>query len=495
MEDVNFEMYVDSTGVLVGDIGAVTGGGGGGVGVVGSPFDQILNKADDVEFKSIGIDNASGSGALNINRALTNGEDSVITHSLAGVEKYKVGQLSGSDDYVIKNSTTTKDVLTINNTTDAVTIKGDLQIGDYGYTRQAVIGDQSGETVISFPGTFGFSFMSPVDIEVINFKISSLQWLNTTVTTKEMAIYDTLAQTLVSPIVLMTKTNQLGNYYVKAVTPFTLSANVSYVVCAVVNVNDKYMSTASTHALNIANIFSRFALLGGDYVVFPLSASQPEQSYFSNFDYHPLDTKLTVDTTGVSINSSGNKFTLPTAKGNLLQVMTSNGTGGTLWVQPQTVSQFLGYDTTTLTNTTENELFDPTQGLGSMDWDDSVGSAKTYNIGGTLSHQAGAVLDIKLYYDANTMIQWPITFPSSISSGINYKITIMQLVKPSEYHTFICTMTLGETATPSMNYSHTQQLINQYGGHDHTMTGQWSSAGNSINIDFVSIVHDNLVIF
>jgi hypothetical protein len=108
-----------------------------------------------------------------------------------------------------------------------------------------------------------------------------------------------------------------------------------------------------------------------------------------------------------------------------------------------------------------------------------------------LTHAANAVLTIRLYNGVNTMFEWPITFSPLTPIDINYKITIRHVVKDSHSHVFVCTLMLGETATPSMNYTSVQTL--SPGSFAHRLTGQWGGISNSIGQELFTVTHDNLV--
>jgi hypothetical protein len=189
-----------------------------------------------------------------------------------------------------------------------------------------------------------------------------------------------------------------------------------------------------------------------------------------------------------------NNWTLPMVRGTDGQILVSNGTGNANWsdnTSPLSKAQFICLEPifTVASTTNETLLFDPLVGEGSMTWTDVPGSAKTYNLGGTISHQSNDVITIRLYYGAGIMFLWHVDFPALTPVDIDYKITIRQVVKDNNFHTFVCSLMLGETTTPSMTYVFTQQLTP--GEYQHTMTVQWSSSSSSISQELFTVVNDN----
>jgi hypothetical protein len=203
-----------------------------------------------------------------------------------------------------------------------------------------------------------------------------------------------------------------------------------------------------------------------------------------------------LQTSGLILNTGINTITFPTIRGNNLDILQLDATGVLNWTETPTNRQYINTEVGVNISqiTTETDFVDPVTGFGSMTWEDKLGSAKTYTMGGLVSHAANAVLTIRLKYDLNSsMFDWIITFSALTPLNINYNMTIHHVLKTSNRHSFVCSFYIGEQTTPSMNYSFQTTSI-PIGSHNHTFTGQWSSAvANIISQTLFTITHDNLV--
>jgi hypothetical protein len=203
-----------------------------------------------------------------------------------------------------------------------------------------------------------------------------------------------------------------------------------------------------------------------------------------------------LQTSGLILNTGINTITFPTIRGNDLDILQLDATGVLNWTENPTNRQYINTETGVdiSQTTTETDFVNPATGFGSMTWEDKLGSAKTYTMGGLVSHAANAELTIRLKYDlTNSMFDWIITFSALTPLDINYTMTIHHVLKTSTTHSFICAFYIGEQTTPSMNYSFQTTSIPS-GLYDHTFTGQWSSAtANIISQTLFTITHDNLV--
>jgi hypothetical protein len=203
-------------------------------------------------------------------------------------------------------------------------------------------------------------------------------------------------------------------------------------------------------------------------------------------------TQIQLDTDGVTINDAGNSINFPSTRGTDKQILQTDALGVLGWVGIPNNSQFINMESgNSITGTNETNLFNPSVGVGSMTWEDKVGSAKTYNMGGVLTHAANAVLTIRLYYGSTAMLTWPITFSALTPTNIDYKMTIRHVVKTGNNHVFVCTFMIGETTTPSMNL--TVSSVLSTGSFLHFMTGEWGGISNEFGQELFTITHDNLV--
>jgi hypothetical protein len=260
-----------------------------------------LGPAGVTSFSPLIVDDDSGSSKITVNRSLAISKDSVITHSLAGVDAYKVGQLAGSDDYVIRNVNTSNNVISLNNVTDVVKIQGDILLSSTANAGN--ISTPIAPNIIAQTNMFGWKFTPTVDISITTLKVAVVHWTSTN-TTKQVAIYRNSDSAIMGGgIETLDKLTIVGDYYTKAVTPYTLLNGVEYLVCGLKLPADHY----NNGVVNFGSEISLPASVTLTTSTFskPTVVQASNTAYFTNFDY------LTGD---ISMSSAGGFLTCNTPK-------------------------------------------------------------------------------------------------------------------------------------------------------------------------------------
>jgi hypothetical protein len=389
--------------------------------------------------------------------------------------------------------------------TGGVNFRDNVVISKQSYAqediKQAVSGDQVGGLNFVSPATVGWGFTPSVSINVTSFKVSSLQWIGSS-TEKEIGMFRISDEKLMGPgIVTMNKNTSSGNYYVQEVDNFTLYAGVEYALAVVYANGDETDMQVYSFNSEIGNPYRR-EIEGqplSNSLLFPNKKTfqSSNKLVLGNFDY---DLKITKDLTvsgrgdfdgSLSCNQYSSKFTLPTTRGLAGQSLITNGLGLTSFSESQVKAQFNSTsDQITIDFPKSNDsLYDPDDGQGSMVYADIPGAAKTFTIAGTYSNEISNILNIKLHDNSgNDLFSWDITFPTLSADASVYKITINQSVSGVD-NIFLCTFSTKGTTEASMTYIQRTTIIQ--GIFRHHLDARWAKNGNVLNQDLFTVVHDN----